>query len=229
MFWLEKYRGSDVNLNKHPRTSDLFGCFKQPFQGLSGLHLDDKKVTWKKLASGCFLVFFDGHGVFSVHQINKHIHACFYTHILLPWFTHYFFSGWAAKEKMWYGFLLKRTNTAKWRLTWESLWKESLNTKSCCFSVFNTCTCFILVVNLSGTRMKDSSCLSWRIAGPRNSNSNTLLPKKCFSKWSSSFHLFWVVKMQWKKLEFTCNMGETLMFNVLVNMVASRKKKTSRS
>ena len=30
--------------------SDLFGCFKWPFQGLSDLHLGDQKVTWKKLA-----------------------------------------------------------------------------------------------------------------------------------------------------------------------------------
>ena len=29
--------------------SDLFGCFKWPFQGLSDLHLGDQKVTWKKL------------------------------------------------------------------------------------------------------------------------------------------------------------------------------------
>ena len=29
--------------------SDLFGCFKWPFQGLSDLHLGDQKDTWKKL------------------------------------------------------------------------------------------------------------------------------------------------------------------------------------
>ncbi len=29
--------------------SDLFGCFKWPFQELSDLHLGDQKVTWKKL------------------------------------------------------------------------------------------------------------------------------------------------------------------------------------
>ena len=32
--------------------SDLFGCFRWPFQGLSDLHLGDQKVTWKKLADG---------------------------------------------------------------------------------------------------------------------------------------------------------------------------------
>ena len=30
--------------------SDLFGCFKWPFQGWSELHLGDQKVTWKNLA-----------------------------------------------------------------------------------------------------------------------------------------------------------------------------------
>ena len=29
--------------------SDLFGCFKRPFQGLSDLHLGYEQVTWKKL------------------------------------------------------------------------------------------------------------------------------------------------------------------------------------
>ena len=29
--------------------SDLFGCFKWPFQGLSDLHLGYQMVTWKKL------------------------------------------------------------------------------------------------------------------------------------------------------------------------------------
>ena len=38
---------------------DLFGCFKWPFQGLSDLHLGDKKVTWKKLVQ-C-IVFHSGH------------------------------------------------------------------------------------------------------------------------------------------------------------------------
>ena len=34
--------------------SDLFGCFKWPFQGFSDLHLGDQKVTWKKLVEGFF-------------------------------------------------------------------------------------------------------------------------------------------------------------------------------
>ena len=37
--------------------SDLFGCFKWPFQGLSDLHLGDQKVTWKKLVHDMFLLF----------------------------------------------------------------------------------------------------------------------------------------------------------------------------
>ena len=38
--------------------SDLFGCFKWPFQGLSDLHLGAQKVTWKKLAYVVFLCVF---------------------------------------------------------------------------------------------------------------------------------------------------------------------------
>ena len=35
--------------NNQVLPSDLFGCFKWPFQGLSDLHLGDQEVTWKKL------------------------------------------------------------------------------------------------------------------------------------------------------------------------------------
>ncbi len=35
--------------------SDLFGCFKWPFQGLSDLHLGDQKDTWKKLVLCVFV------------------------------------------------------------------------------------------------------------------------------------------------------------------------------
>ena len=35
--------------------SDLFGCFKWPFQGLSDLHLGYQKVTWKKLEESDWL------------------------------------------------------------------------------------------------------------------------------------------------------------------------------
>ena len=50
--------------------SDLFGCFKWPFQGLSDLYLGDQKVTWKNLVliliRNCnFLLFTDLHRCFS--------------------------------------------------------------------------------------------------------------------------------------------------------------------
>ena len=41
--------------------SDLFGCFKWPFQGVVGdLHLGDQKVTWKKLVDTNHEFFFVG-------------------------------------------------------------------------------------------------------------------------------------------------------------------------
>ncbi len=50
--------------------SDLFRCFKWPFQGLCELHLDDQKVTWKMLV-----------------QASNHHH-----HLHLPWCTPSVFS-----------------------------------------------------------------------------------------------------------------------------------------
>ena len=107
---------------------------------------------------------------------NQQTHAGATTHIFLSSFSHYFFRM-SSKGKMWYGFLVKRTNTGKWRLTWESLRKESLNTKSWCFSPFNPCSWILFGVQIFVEQgWNISSCLSWRIAGPWNSNS--LLPKK---------------------------------------------------
>ncbi len=36
----------------HALPSDVFVCFKRPFQGRIEFHLGDQKFTWKKLAEG---------------------------------------------------------------------------------------------------------------------------------------------------------------------------------
>ncbi len=49
-FWNPNTEPQEVAMDVYQvLPSDLFGCFKWPFQGLSDLHLGDQKVTWKKL------------------------------------------------------------------------------------------------------------------------------------------------------------------------------------
>ena len=67
--------------------SDLFECFKWPFQGLSDLHLGDQKVTWKKLVGGGFKYFLFSTFFGEDFQFDEHIFQMGWNHqpVLLSW------------------------------------------------------------------------------------------------------------------------------------------------